>query len=102
MERTDVCGKVVTGRIGQPLLRDVADLMLHLYQDSPLELSSSLILLPTSRAVRTLREKFIELSEGKAFMLPLIKSVGDIQKDFFFCEGQNREISSDLDLYFNS
>ena len=96
MERTDVCGKVVTGRIGQPLLRDVADLMLHLYQDSPLELSSSLILLPTSRAVRTLREKFIELSEGKAFMLPLIKSVGDIQKDFFFLGKKlNQPIDSD-------
>lgn len=88
--------KILTSRPGQPLLKDTAEFMLQKFKDNPLELSSSLILLPTNRAVRALKEKFVELSEGKTFMLPMIKSVSDISGDTFFTyEDSAKVIDSD-------
>ncbi len=88
----DISGKILTGRLGCPLLKEVAEFMLQRFKDNPLELSSSLILLPTGRAVRALKEKFVEISAGKTFMLPTIKSVSDISGDTFFTYGVEQNV----------
>ena len=47
----------------------------------PLKLSEMLILLPSRRACRTLREAFLRLSEGKPLLLPRMQPVGDVDAD---------------------
>ena len=44
----------------------------------PLTLASSLILLPTRRACRSLREAFLRQSHGKPLLLPRISPLGDL------------------------
>ncbi|MGH6873701.1 MAG: double-strand break repair protein AddB, partial [Aestuariivirgaceae bacterium] len=55
---------------------------------SPLELSNWTILLPTRRAVRELGRAFLEVSGGKAAILPRIRPIGDVDEDelAFFSE----------------
>ena len=88
----NLSGKILTSRLGQPLLKSLAEFMLNKFGDNPLDLSSALVLLPTNRAVRALKEKFVELSGGKALMLPMIKSVGDIADDTFFTYAQEEKV----------
>ena len=53
-----------------------------------LALSKSLILLPTRRACRHLREAFLEHIEGQAALLPRMQPLGDQDEDeFYFTEG---------------
>src|SRR5579883_3360893 len=47
----------------------------------PLSLSRALILLPTRRACRALREAFLRASEGRALLLPQMRPVGDLGED---------------------
>lgn len=49
--------------------------------DDPLALSRVLILLPTRRACRALREAFLRASRGRALLLPQMRPVGDIEGD---------------------
>jgi ATP-dependent helicase/nuclease subunit B len=49
--------------------------------DDPLTLSRALILLPTRRAVRSLREAFLRASGGRPLLLPQMRPVGDIEGD---------------------
>lgn len=45
--------------------------------DKQIPLSSFKIFLPTRRGIRTLQEAFLNLSEGKPRLLPIIQSIGD-------------------------
>ena len=47
----------------------------------PLSLSKVLVLLPNRRAVRSLREAFLRLSDGKSIILPNIQPIGDVDED---------------------
>lgn len=49
--------------------------------DDPLALSRVLVLLPTRRAVRALREAFLRASAGRALLLPQMRPVGDLDGD---------------------
>ncbi|MBV8654358.1 MAG: double-strand break repair protein AddB [Alphaproteobacteria bacterium] len=49
--------------------------------DDPLTLSRVLVLLPTRRAVRGLREAFLRASNGRALLLPQMRPVGDLDGD---------------------
>jgi ATP-dependent helicase/nuclease subunit B len=55
--------------------------LLELAEDDPLKLSEYLVLLPSRRACRTLRETFLRLSEGKALLLPRMQPAGDVDAD---------------------
>ncbi len=59
-----------------------------------LELSRWTILLPTRRAVRALREAFIEAGPGGASLLPVIRPLGDVDEDEIAITGE----FEDLDL----
>ena len=47
----------------------------------PLALSSTLILLPTRRACRSLREAFLRRSGGKPLLLPRLRPIGDADEE---------------------
>lgn len=47
----------------------------------PLALAAHLILLPNRRSVRTLREAFLRLSEGRPTLLPRMMVLGDMDED---------------------
>jgi len=48
---------------------------------SPEGLSTVLVLLPTRRACRTLREAFLRLSDGAPLLLPRMRPIGDVDED---------------------
>jgi len=47
----------------------------------PLSLAAPLILLPTRRAGRALREAFLRQSDGQALILPRMRPIGDVDED---------------------
>jgi ATP-dependent helicase/nuclease subunit B len=49
--------------------------------DDPLKLADPLILLPTRRACRALREAFLRQSGGEALILPRMRPIGDVDED---------------------
>jgi ATP-dependent helicase/nuclease subunit B len=51
------------------------------YGGDPLELADILILLPTRRSVRSLREAFLRASDGKPTLLPRMAPLGDLDDD---------------------
>lgn len=55
--------------------------LLARFQAQPLKLAECLILLPTRRACRTLREAFLRQSGGKALLLPRLVPLGDLDAD---------------------
>ena len=52
--------------------------LLAAYGDEPLALADALILLPTRRSVRALREAFLRASDGKPLLLPRMAPLGDV------------------------
>ena len=57
---------------------DLAQGMLAGYRDNPLVLADALILVPTRRSVRSLREAFLRASGGKPTLLPQMVPLGDL------------------------
>ncbi len=53
----------------------LAAFLLKKYENAPLNLARALIILPTVRAVRSLKEAFIRLSEEKSLLLPRMTSL---------------------------
>ncbi|HEY4165820.1 MAG TPA: double-strand break repair protein AddB [Reyranella sp.] len=51
------------------------------YGGDPLKLADILILLPTRRSVRSLREAFLRASDGKPTLLPRMAPLGDLDDD---------------------
>jgi ATP-dependent helicase/nuclease subunit B len=51
------------------------------YGSDPIALSEVLILLPNRRAVRSLRDAFLRLNDGKPIILPNMQPIGDVDED---------------------
>ena len=47
----------------------------------PLALADYLVLLPTRRACRALREAFLRVSDGQSLVLPAMRPIGDVDVD---------------------
>lgn len=65
----------------------------------PLALAETLVLLPTRRACRTLREAFLRRSHGSPVLLPRLRPLGDLDADeLLFADPTAAEAIGDLDL----
>jgi ATP-dependent helicase/nuclease subunit B len=60
---------------------ELAKKILDDHGSDPLELSEVVILLPTRRACRSLREAFLRVGDGKPMILPCIQPIGDVDED---------------------
>ncbi len=70
--------EIYTIPAGVPFADALAQGVLSQYADSdPLTLSTLIILLPTRRAVRAVREAFLRVSGGAAMLLPQMRALGD-------------------------
>jgi len=56
----------------------LADGLLREWGDDPLALSEVMVLLPTRRACRSLREAFLRRAQGAALLLPRMRPIGDV------------------------
>ncbi|WP_044561915.1 double-strand break repair protein AddB [Azospirillum sp. B4] len=66
---------------GLPFVDALAAGILDRMGDDPLALSRVTVLLPTVRAVRSLREAFLRLSGGRPILLPRLSPLGDVDTD---------------------
>ncbi|MFK7839997.1 MAG: double-strand break repair protein AddB, partial [Bdellovibrionales bacterium] len=66
---------------GIPFSKALAAQLLKENQETPEELADILILLPTRRACRTLRDAFLQENEGKPIILPTLQAIGDIDEE---------------------
>ena len=57
----------------------------------PLALADVLILVPTRRGVRALREAFLRAADGRALLLPRIAPLGDVEDDSWEAAGDGAE-----------
>ncbi len=55
--------------------------LLEAYGADPLTFADALVLLPTRRAVRALREAFLRASDGRPLLLPRLRPIGDVDED---------------------
>ncbi|SDE09151.1 double-strand break repair protein AddB [Rhodospira trueperi] len=65
----------------RPFVDVLAAGLLARHADDPLTLADVIVLLPTRRACRTLREAFLRRSEGRALLLPRMMPLGDVDED---------------------
>ena len=80
--------KVVTVDASSPLLEILAKRLLVQNKDNPMKLADTIIILPTRRACRSLKEAFIRLSEGKVLLLPRMLPVTNLEDTALF-DGEN-------------
>lgn len=66
---------------GRPFVDRLAAGLLARHGDEPLALARVTVLLPTRRAVRSLREAFLRVGEGRALILPRLTPLGDVDED---------------------
>jgi ATP-dependent helicase/nuclease subunit B len=66
---------IYTIESGVPFSDALADFLLKKYEKAPFELAQTLIILPTVRAIRSLKEAFTRQSKKKSFLLPRITSL---------------------------
>ena len=66
---------------GENFVAALARQLLTETEDDPLALSAMLILLPTRRATRALREAFLAQAHGKPLLLPRMRPLGDVDDD---------------------
>lgn len=59
----------------------LASMLLERSGENPLELAGTLVLLPSRRACRTLREAFLRQSEGRPQLLPRIMPIGEVENE---------------------
>ncbi len=55
--------------------------LLATYGEDPLDFAGALILVPTRRAVRALRDAFLRVGGGRPLLLPRIRPIGDVDAD---------------------
>ncbi len=72
---------VFTIPAGENFVAALARQLLAETAGDPLALSAMLILLPTRRSVRALRDAFLWLSEGRPLLLPRMRPLGDLDDD---------------------
>ncbi|MDE3059794.1 MAG: double-strand break repair protein AddB, partial [Pseudomonadota bacterium] len=66
---------------GEPFVNVLAGWMLERYGSDALTLARALVLLPGHRACRALREAFLDITGGKAMLLPRIRPIGEAEDD---------------------
>lgn len=66
---------------GLPFGDSFAAILLQQNQEHPEKLAETLILLPTRRACRIVREAFLRQSGGVALLLPRMQTLGDVDED---------------------
>jgi len=66
---------------GQPFLDTLVAGLMARAGDDPLVLARQTILLPTRRAVRSLREAFLRAGAGRPLLLPRLVPVGDLDAE---------------------
>ena len=66
---------------GVPFVDALAKGVLDDAGPAPEALAAYTILLPTRRAVRSLREAFLRLSDGRPLLLPRLQTLGDLDED---------------------
>lgn len=71
----------------QPFVDVLAKGLLKQAGGDPLALAQMRVLLPTRRAIRSLREAFLRLSEGKPMLLPHMQPVGDVDEEEMLLSG---------------
>ena len=76
-----MAGRVFSVPAGISLVDALAAGLIAQYGGPPETLASVLVLVPTRRAVRSLREAFLRQSGGKALILPAIRPLGDVDED---------------------
>lgn len=74
-------GHVYTIPAERSFVDALADGILAEWGDDPLSLADGLVLLPTRRACRALREAFLRRANGRAMLLPRLRPIGDIDED---------------------
>src|SRR5271170_3549531 len=72
---------VFTIPAGENFVAALARQMLAETADDPLALSAMLVLLPTRRATRALRDAFLAQSHGRPMLLPAMRPLGDVDDD---------------------
>lgn len=65
----------------KPFVDVLARQLLEQAGHDPMQLAQMRILLPTRRAIRSLREAFLRMSEGKPMLLPNMQPVGDVDEE---------------------
>src|SRR5882757_3915360 len=70
--------RIFTIGIDRRFADDLAQGLLAGYRDDPLALAAALILVPTRRSVRSLREAFLRACDGRPTLLPRMVPLGDI------------------------
>ncbi len=76
--------KVYTIPSGAPFAKILAQTLWHEYADDLLALSDVQIYLPNRRSCRAVADAFLEISDGKATLLPQLTPLGDIDEDDLF------------------
>lgn len=66
---------------GVPFAESFAAKLLQQYRDKPEKLSEILVLLPTRRSCRIVRDAFLRQSGGMALLLPRLQTLGDVDED---------------------
>lgn len=86
-------GRVHTIPAERSFVDALADGLLRQWGDDPLALSGVLVLLPTRRACRSLREAFLRRAGGAALLLPRMRPIGDVDVDEMILGGGGAEFS---------
>ena len=73
--------RVFTIPAGTPFTDALARGILDRYGDDPLDLGRVLVLLPTRRACRSLRESILRTRDGQPLLLPDIRPVADVDEE---------------------
>lgn len=71
----------------QPFVDVLAKGLLNQAGGDPLALAQMRILLPTRRAIRSLREAFLRLSKGKPMLLPHMQPIGEVDEEEMLLSG---------------
>jgi ATP-dependent helicase/nuclease subunit B len=79
--------RVATIPAGQPFVDALAAGLLAEAGDDPLSLADTLVLLPTRRACRSLRDAFLRRSAGRPLLLPRIQPLGELDADELMLDG---------------
>src|SRR5438093_7704318 len=70
--------RIYTIGVDRRFADELAHGLLAGYRDDPLALADALILVPTRRSVRSLREAFLRASGGRPTLLPRLVPLGDL------------------------
>ncbi len=80
---------------GEPFADAVVRGVLDRYVDQILDISEVTILLPTRRALKTLRDAFLRATDGDVAILPRLRSIGDVDEHGLMLQGWSVEAQDD-------